>query len=75
MLHETYILDVKLQVVDAIKAYAVSNKMTQADMAYLLQTTQPRISNMYRGVLHNFTIDMLLTWAYNLGIKATIQLD
>lgn len=75
MLHETYILDVKLQVVDAIKAYAVSNKMTQTDMAYLLQTTQPRISDMYRGLLDKFSIDILLTWAYNLGIKATIQLD
>lgn len=75
MLHETYILDVKLQVVNAIKAYAVSNKMTQADMAYLLQTTQPRMSNMYRGFLDKFSIDTLLAWAYNLGIKATIHLD
>lgn len=75
MIHEIHIEQLKLQVVCAIKIYAVQNKMSQTDMAYLLQTSQPRISNMYNGKLQKFSLDRLISWAYNLGIKATIQIN
>lgn len=74
MIHELYIEQLKLKVAKAIQEYATENKMTQSDMAYILQTNQPRISNMYAGLVHKFKLDCLLVWAYNLGIKIDINI-
>lgn len=75
MIHELYIQNVKLQIISHIKRYAVQNKMNQLDMAYLLQTTQPRISRMFKGHTEGFSIDILLAWAYNLGINFELKLN
>lgn len=73
MLTETYMAEAKQLLASAIKGYAVRHKMNQTDMAYLLETAQPRISNLFNGKLDKFSVDQLMQWAYNLGINVTIQ--
>lgn len=75
MIHETHLKELKLQVMCAIRSYSVQNSMNQTDMAYLLQTTQPRMSHLFKGQTDKFKLDQLLAWAYDLGIKATIQIN
>lgn len=69
MLTEAFMEEAKQKLASAIKEYAQHHKMNQMDMAYLLDTAQPRISNMFNGKLEKFSIDQLMQWAYNLGIK------
>lgn len=69
MLTETFMDGAKQQLASAIKGYAVRHRMNQTDMAYLLETAQPRISNLFNGKLDKFSVDQLMQWAYNLGIS------
>lgn len=73
MITEKYIDEVKLTLVSSIKRYAVKHGMNQVDMSYLLDTSPPRVSNLFNEKLDKFSVDQLLKWAYNLGINATIQ--
>lgn len=46
---------------------------TQAQAAEFLGVTQPRISDLTRGLTDNFTIDSLVQWSGLLGLELTID--
>ncbi|MEA2735327.1 MAG: hypothetical protein QOE14_1778 [Humisphaera sp.] len=50
-------------------------KLTQAKAAKLLGVTQPRISDLVRGRIGKFSIDMLITMLTRAGIRIRIQID
>ncbi|MEA2708530.1 MAG: hypothetical protein QOF78_1131 [Phycisphaerales bacterium] len=50
-------------------------KLTQAKAAKLLGVTQPRISDLVRGRIGKFSIDMLITMLARAGIRIRIQID
>lgn len=47
--------------------------MTQKETAKLLSVTQPRISDLIRGRIDVFSIDMLIAMLSRLGIKTSIR--
>lgn len=75
MLAEEFLDTTKLKLAESIRAYSVKHSMNQTDMAYLLETTQPRVSNLFHSKVAKFSLDQLLKWNYNLGINVTIQIN
>lgn len=73
MLVEVYMNEAKLMLASAIKAYAQRHKMNQTDMAILLETAQPRMSQLFNSKIDKFSVDQLMKWAYILGINVTVQ--
>lgn len=59
----------KQAVARKIKAKAHSEQWTQKDLACILATSQPRVSNLYNGKWDKISLDMLITWAHNLDIE------
>lgn len=72
MIVEEFIDITKSNLIHSIKRYAVKHGMNQTDMSYLLETSQPRVSDLFNSKLDKFSVDQLLKWAYNLGINITI---
>ncbi len=62
--------DLMAQVEKTIKA----RKMTQIAAAKLLGVTQSRVSDLKRGKVEKFSLDMLVTFAAKLGKPAQIRL-
>lgn len=75
MLTERFLDKIKLQLVESIRAYSVKHSMNQTDMAYLLDTAQPRVSLLMSKRVDKFSLDTLMKWNYNLGINVTIQIN
>lgn len=53
-------LKIRASLMRAIENYIAENKLTQAQAAKLMGVTQPRISDLCRGKISLFTIDMLV---------------
>jgi predicted XRE-type DNA-binding protein len=49
-------------------------KWTQAEAAKRLGVTQPRISNLVRGKINAFSLDLLVKMAANAGLRITMKL-
>lgn len=47
--------------------------LTQAQAAKLLGVTQPRISNLMRGKIDAFSLDLLANMAASAGLRVTMQ--
>ena len=48
-------------------------RLTQKEAAKLLSVTQPRISDLIRGRIDVFSIDMLIAMLSRLGMKTSIR--
>ena len=48
-------------------------KWTQAKAAKLLGVTQPRISDLMRGKINSFGLDMLVKMAFAAGLRVKMQ--
>lgn len=53
-------LKIRAALMRAIEKYIADKKLTQSQAAKLMQVSQPRISDLIRGKIHLFTIDMLV---------------
>jgi predicted XRE-type DNA-binding protein len=49
--------------------------MTQAEAAELFGVTQPRISDLVRGKIHLFSLDMLMNMASTAGMSPVVKLS
>ena len=49
--------------------------MTQAEAAELFGVTQPRISDLTRGKIHLFSLDMLMNMASTAGMSPVVKLS
>lgn len=58
-----------------ISKYIQKHKMTQAQAAKLLGVTQPRISDLKRGKIQLFTVDMLITMLARAGVRVDVVLS
>lgn len=48
-------------------------QLTQRDAAALLGVSQPRVSQLTRGKLHVFSLDMLIRFASALGLQVELR--
>lgn len=53
-------LKIRAALMRAIEKYINEKKLTQRNAALLMRVSQPRISDLMRGKIEKFTIDMLV---------------
>ncbi|MFO7883586.1 MAG: XRE family transcriptional regulator, partial [Desulfobacteraceae bacterium] len=58
-----------------IRKYIKENKMTQKEASIKMGATQPRISDLMRGKIDLFTIDMLVSMLEKIGIDVEVSLN
>lgn len=67
-------LKLRSQLMIEINAVLDQKQLTQADIAKLLATTQPRVSALRKGKINNFRLDMLVDFATRLGLSISINI-
>jgi predicted XRE-type DNA-binding protein len=68
-------LKIRAALMRAIESELESRKLTQEQSAKLLSISQPRVSDLNRGKLQLFTIDMLVNFMVKLGRPVSIVID
>jgi predicted XRE-type DNA-binding protein len=58
----------------ALRDRVASWKVTQAEAAKRLGTSQPRLNNMLQGRIESFSLDMLTKLACRAGLKVEMKL-
>ncbi len=66
-------LKVRAQLMAEIEKVIRSRKMTQAKAANLFGATQPRISDLVRGKIHLFTVDILISMLTHAGLTVHVR--
>jgi predicted XRE-type DNA-binding protein len=67
-------LKVKSYLMFLVGQHIKENNLTQARAAELMGVNQPRVSNLIRGKIDLFTIDMLVDMLSRAGLKVEITL-
>jgi predicted XRE-type DNA-binding protein len=68
-------LKIRAALMRAIEEELNKNKITQAQASILLGVSQPRISDLKRGKMHLFTIDVLVNMLTKLGKPVHLVID
>ncbi len=55
-----------------IQKVVTARRLKQAQLAKLLQVSQPRVSNLLRGRLHLFSIETLIDMLGRLGVEVRV---
>ena len=57
----------------ALKRHILKEGLSQTDAARVFGVTQPRISNLMRGKIEVFSLDMLVNMLSAAGLRITLQ--
>jgi predicted XRE-type DNA-binding protein len=68
-------LKIRTALMRAVEEELDKKNMTQVQVAKLLGVSQPRISDLRRGKIHLFTIDMLVNMLTKLGKPVSLVID
>ena len=68
-------LKIRAALMRAITKYINDKKLTQVTAAKLMGVTQPRISDLVKGKISLFTIDMLVNMLANARIFVSVVVD
>ncbi len=68
-------LFIRSQLMLEIRKYIQEKDITQKDASLKMGVTQPRISDLMRGKIDLFTIDMLVSMLEKIGIDVEISLN
>ena len=66
-------LKLRSELMVALTRHIKSGGLTQAQAAKLLGVTQPRISNLMRGKINSFGLDMLVKMAATAGLRVSMK--
>lgn len=66
-------LKVRAMLMSEIEKYIRSRRLTQKQAAERLGVTQPRISDLIRGKIALFSIDMLIEMLAHAGLKVDVR--
>ena len=67
-------LKLRSELLIELKRYIKREKWTQAQAAKALGVTQPRVSNLMRGKINAFSLDLLVKMAATAGLRVTMKL-
>jgi len=67
-------LKIRSELMIAIRRLVENQQLKQTEAAELLGTTQPRISDLMRGKIDQFTIDSLVNMLSHAGVRVEVQL-
>jgi predicted XRE-type DNA-binding protein len=68
-------LKLRSQLMFELERHINRQKWTQAESAKRLGVTQPRISNLMRGKINAFSLDLLVRMAAAAGLRVTLKLE
>jgi predicted XRE-type DNA-binding protein len=68
-------LKIRAVLMRSIEDYITTHKLTQATAAKLMGVSQPRISDLMRGKIHQFTIDMLVNMLSKAHVSISLIID
>jgi predicted XRE-type DNA-binding protein len=71
---QAQVLALRADLMAQLEKQLKARKLTQAAAAQLLGVSQSRVSDLTRGKLEKFSLDMLVQFAAKLGKRATIKL-
>lgn len=71
---EAAILQMRAKLMNDLREFIASRRMTQAEAAELLGVTQSRVSDLTRGKWEKFSLEMLITLEARAGRKVTLEL-
>ena len=65
-------LRIRSELMAALRSLIYAQGLTQQGAAALLGTTQPRVSDLVRGRIERFSIDMLVTLLARAGVRVDL---
>ena len=68
-------LRIKSELMVRVEKYIQENGLIQKEAAKILGVSQPRVSDLVRGKIDRFTIDMLINMLSRVGIKVNIKIE
>ena len=68
-------LRIKSELMVRVEKYIQENGFIQKEAAKILGVSQPRVSDLVRGKIDRFTIDMLINMLSRVGIKVNIKIE
>jgi predicted XRE-type DNA-binding protein len=68
-------LQIRSTLMIAVHNIISDRKLTQVDAAKLFGVSQPRVSDLVRGKIELFSIDMLVTMLSRAGVHVTVALS
>jgi len=67
-------LEMRAQLLMGLEHWLEKSRMTQADAAKVLGVTQARVSDLKRGKINRFSLDLLVRLAARAGLKPKLKL-
>jgi len=71
---ESSILQMRSKLMNDLRSYIESNKLTQVEAAERLGIAQSRVSDLTRGKWEKFSLEMLITLEARVGRKVSLEL-
>ena len=71
---EAAILQMRSKLMNDLRSYIESNKLTQIEAAERLGIAQSRVSDLIRGKWEKFSLEMLITLEARVGRKVSLEL-
>ena len=71
---EASILQMRSTLMNDLRSYIESNKLTQVEAAERLGIAQSRVSDLTRGKWEKFSLEMLITLEARVGRKVSLEL-
>lgn len=68
-------LEMRAVLLQGLTAWLQSHRMTQAAAAEVLGTTQARVSDIKRGKINQFSLDLLVKLAARAGLHPRMELE
>lgn len=68
-------LKIRAALMRALDQYIDENELTQEKAAEVFGVSQPRVSDLVRGKIDKFTIDMLVNMLIKAGISVALVID
>jgi len=71
---EAHVLEMRVELMVYLEQFLEHSGWTQAEAAKRMGITQPRVSKLKRGKWEEFSLDMLLTLAARIGLRAELRM-
>ena len=73
--HEATSMQAKSELMMQIISFIKTKKLIQQELAKCCGVTQPRMNNLLRGRISNFSLDALVNIATSLGLRVHIEVQ
>jgi predicted XRE-type DNA-binding protein len=67
-------LQMRSQLMTALRKFVEKEGLTQAEAAKRLKVTQPRMSDLLRGKISRFSLDALVTMSSDAGLEVNLRI-